>query len=407
MKSKNVALMAVAIAFGLAAAFATSMMYGPQVQAEKVKVVVATQTLPIGTILDEKNLPTLVAFSEFDKDAVPLDAITDPNALKGKKISATKPAKSWFTALDISNAPDVVLPPGHKRFAIKISVDKAVSGFVKPGDHVDVLGMVVDLKDSRIRRPVRLMRNALVLSIDDKDRKEANPAMQALNTCTIAVKDEDAQLLKLFEDSGMSLLLRDDKQPYDDTLKTGYDIVLKDMPGMDREKKEEAPPAPAVNFVKAWFVKKTLKQNEKITEANLSELVEEKEVALKNGEFPGKLSINASDLKNKYLTTDLLAGQMLVEESLSDTEVKKAPVTVLKDPEPAKKKKTITMTIQEGGNSVDVIYEETETGGWRRLDGGVAGDAGNPSKTEEKKEQKDAKPAQPGDGSTKERVTLK
>lgn len=150
-----------------------------------------------------------------------------------------------------------------------------------------------------------------------------------------------------------------------------------------------------------------MKQNEKITEANLSELVEEKEVALKNGEFPGKLSINASDLKNKYLTTDLLAGQMLVEESLSDTEVKKAPVTVLKDPEPAKKKKTITMTIQEGGNSVDVIYEETETGGWRRLDGGVAGDAGNSSKTEEKKEQKDAKPAQPGDGSTKERVTLK
>ena len=57
MKSKNMTLMVVAIGCGLVAAFLTARLSGGS-SPEKIEVIVAKRELPVGTLLEEKELDT-------------------------------------------------------------------------------------------------------------------------------------------------------------------------------------------------------------------------------------------------------------------------------------------------------------------------------------------------------------
>jgi Flp pilus assembly protein CpaB len=411
MKQRNMALMAVAVAFGLVAAFVTSKMTSSQASTpDTVRVLVAKATIPLGTLIDEKNIDNFVEQKDLLKDTYPLDAFTDPKALIGKKIARMKTAKTPFTPFDVSDAPDVPCPAGYKRLAIKTSIAQAVSGFISPGSKVDIIGLekIKHLNANGIPTgidhtyPRRLMRDALVLSVDDKERKEGQGGVPQLNTITIAVKDKDIQLLELFKDSQLSLALRDSNQTYSDEKVAKFDISIDDMPGFkgkDEEVKVEA--SPVVKYDTVWIAKKTLKQNDKITEENLGELFETIEVA---GKLPGKMIKNGSDLKGKFLATDVVAGSWVLEDTLSDKEVAKTPVTELAPVVARKQFKRYWRvgelvgydTFEDDGNGGWVLVDKTSLQTPTSVEAPKPSDKGN-----------DKGQPQNLDGSKKERVTLR
>ncbi len=124
-----------------------SIMSGPAPQkAEKVKtkpLVVAAQQLYSGEVLQANSLKVI----EWPADHYPEgeNVFDSPQKLIGRALKRDiypgEPLFKMSLANESSNGGmPVVIPPGHRAMTILVREDKGVGGFIKPGDHVDVLG---------------------------------------------------------------------------------------------------------------------------------------------------------------------------------------------------------------------------------------------------------------------------
>ncbi len=138
MKSKNMTLMVVAIGCGLVAAFLTARLSGGS-SPDKVEVIVAKKDLPVGTILEEKEMENLLGTIKFEKGTLPPDVIMNAEELKGKKLTRTLKQGNYFSATDVGTDSGIKIPEGMFQYAIKSDNVKAVAGFVQAGDKVDVI----------------------------------------------------------------------------------------------------------------------------------------------------------------------------------------------------------------------------------------------------------------------------
>jgi Flp pilus assembly protein CpaB len=409
MKSKNVAFMAVAIVFGLVAAFVTSK-YGAKAEVvEKVALPVVKKVIPIGTQLTDKNIDEFVGIKEYPRDIVPLEAIIDAKELMGKRVARTMQMANTFVKADTTESPDVVLPAGMKEMAIKVSAVQAAAGFVTPGSKVDIIGMVTDKKDQNIKMPARVLINMLITKVDTMDRRmEGASATPEVKSVSLAVTDEDAMKLKLFENTGVSLVLRDKDQKYEDK-KTPFDVNIFEWFGISDKMKElsKNEELNALKLEKVLVAKKTLKTSTKITQENFDEYFEFFEVA---GKFPAELAQSSSDIMNKYMASQLTAGQIVPKTLLSDKEVTEAPKTVLAPQVPEAAKKYHRMVIQQGLETVEVFYEEDGKGGYKRVDPNANGTT-DANKSSDKgglvPEQPKEAPKPNLEGEKKERVTMR
>jgi pilus assembly protein CpaB len=110
--------------------------------ADSIKVVVPTytqviarNTLPAGHVLVIEDLDTATT-SVLDKHA-----FSDPQALIGKATTTSIMQGAAFTAshFPASSVLGQALAPHERAVAIKVNEVVGVGGFIKPGDHVDVL----------------------------------------------------------------------------------------------------------------------------------------------------------------------------------------------------------------------------------------------------------------------------
>jgi hypothetical protein len=269
--------------------------------------------------------------------------------------------------------------------------------------------MVTDLKDARRKSPVRVLKNALVTKVDQLDsRQEGGMARPQVNSVSLAVSDEDAFKLKLFEDTGVSIVLRGEKQTYDDKEKTGFDIDLAAMFGIGAKPEEpKVEEKQELKTEKVLIAKKTLKLNEKITSDNFNEYFEQLEILSK---LPNEPVLTQSDALNKFLASPLTAGQIVFKDILSDKEVEVAPKTELKR-EPVVEKKRHRVVLQQGTETIEIVYEEDGKGGWKKVEANSGLTNGEPAKSDkdakEPKSPEAVPPTKPTlDSDKKERVTL-
>ncbi len=178
---------------------------------ETQAITVAVTDLTWGTVLTKEVLKT----EPFLKSSLPGGSFPDSSALIGRVLISNVKAKEPI--LESRLAPITVKTGGvaavvsHKKRAVAVKVDKVigVSGFVHPGNRVDVL---TTISTSKTSEPVTktVLENILVLAagpeIETKG-KEEKPA--TVDVITLEVTPEEAEKLALSASEGkLQLALR-------------------------------------------------------------------------------------------------------------------------------------------------------------------------------------------------------
>ncbi len=110
----------------------------------RVKVVVAKQTLPSGTALSADN----VELKDVTADAMQPSAATSLTDVQGKALLVAVPQGGQIVAGDLTNAdqPDIkklsdLVPAGKRAMSVTFTELNTAGGLVQPGDYVDVIGV--------------------------------------------------------------------------------------------------------------------------------------------------------------------------------------------------------------------------------------------------------------------------
>ena len=181
MKSKSLVLMLISLGFGLVAAVGISQVMGRNnnTGGEKtnlVPVVVAVDFLDHDAELNEKT----VRVEQWPAAIVPENSARSLEDINNKavttRINKGNPI-SLADLIDVSQVQRIAIPFGYKVIAIKVTADDVVSGLVKPGDHVDLIGVFESNKsggDSTTTSKT-FMKNIRVFSVNGTTQKEAGP----------------------------------------------------------------------------------------------------------------------------------------------------------------------------------------------------------------------------------------
>jgi len=231
-----------AVAAGLAVAFLSSATGNdePVSPADSVRsVVVASQEIPEGTIIDAGMLET----RDVPLDAIVTGAATDVESLVGQTARFPVAAGEQINPLRLVPAVEVQalsfqIPPGMRGYTIPVSTDNSPASLIVPGDFVDVLvagvatslvtqdtvnngqPVVVELGDQgeEVLGAATLLQNVQVLSVQrlfvttgqyEPSTRGAPAEDDNVSYVTLALTPEQSQLVLLASQTGtLTLTLR-------------------------------------------------------------------------------------------------------------------------------------------------------------------------------------------------------
>jgi pilus assembly protein CpaB len=227
---KLVLLVGALIVAAVTAVMAKNMFSGasaPQAVATPVvpagpEVLVATRSLPVGTIIDAEAL----RFQKWPEGLVqPAYYLkgkpgANPAELIGTVVRSEVTAGQPLTQGALIKPGDrgflaAALGPGMRAVTVPVSVTSGVAGFIFPGDRVDiVLSQSVDGGGDGppLRVSETIIRNARVLATDqrmDVKGEDGKPVMQNVSTVTLEATPKIAEKIAVAQTIGMlSLSLR-------------------------------------------------------------------------------------------------------------------------------------------------------------------------------------------------------
>ena len=213
MGNKMKVIMPIVLALGIAIAgsiFLMKWLEAMAVPEEKIKVeaeafpvVVALYDMAWGTKLNKEMIKTV----PFLKDSLPAGYFTDPSALEGRVIIA--PLKQNDPVTESKLAPDsvtvggvaAILKPGKRAIAVKGDKVIGLSGFIRPGNRVDVL---VTLRDPVGKRDVTkvVLENIPVLATGTEVQEDGKGKPAPVDVYTLEVDPEDGEKLSLSATKG-------------------------------------------------------------------------------------------------------------------------------------------------------------------------------------------------------------
>jgi pilus assembly protein CpaB len=167
------------------------------VESDAVPVAVATVDLAWGTQLK----PEMVKTVPFLKESLPPDYFSDPAALGGRVLVTSLKQNEPVTEARLApesvttGGVSAVLSPGKRALAVKGDKVIGISGFIHPGDRVDVL---VSMTDPESKKDVTklVLQNIPVLATGteiQKDGKETSP----IDVYTLEMTPEEGEKLAL------------------------------------------------------------------------------------------------------------------------------------------------------------------------------------------------------------------
>ena len=232
MDVKKIALLVGALIIAaVTAVMAKNMFTGagaPQAQAGPVvpegpQVLVATRTLPVGTIIDAEAFryqpwpEGLVQDAYYTRGG---ESETDPSSLIGTVVrteisagqpvtqgSLVRPGERGFLA--------AALGPGMRAITVPVSATSGVAGFVFPGDRVDMV-LTQEVAGGGDGAPLRvsetIIRNIRVLAVDQRLNardEQGNQVAQTVSTVTFEATPRIAEAIAVAQTIGqLSLSLR-------------------------------------------------------------------------------------------------------------------------------------------------------------------------------------------------------
>ena len=180
--------------------------------AKFVHVIVASQDIPFGVVLDNQYITTI----QWPIDAVPKGAFIDIDNVLPRQGGESRRAKrglgqgELLLTSKVSNYGEKVtivqtLSENNRAMAINVNAQSGVGGFVTPGDHVDIVmtrGGGADIS------AITVLQNIRVIGVDQMaDEQLDQPGIA--RTVTVEVSAQQGQKLALAQRAGsLSLSLR-------------------------------------------------------------------------------------------------------------------------------------------------------------------------------------------------------
>ncbi len=225
--------------------------------AKKVNVVVASQSIPGGTVISKKDL----AISDVFQSAAGSHAIKGDNfrSILGKK--TLFPLKrgdvvSWAFiegGLSTSGGLSAMITPGLRAISISVGGASAVSGMVQPKDNVDVLGTFSfpsqDHPELMETVTLSVLQDVTVLATGQKTARQAlgqsssRYSSSGYNSVTLEVTPREAELLVFAQKMKGSLTLAL-RHPTDVTWKrdlpsVNFDMLQNELPVINLERQRD------------------------------------------------------------------------------------------------------------------------------------------------------------------------
>ncbi|MEJ2154332.1 MAG: Flp pilus assembly protein CpaB [Desulfobacteraceae bacterium] len=174
-----------------------------KVEAEAVPVAVAAVDLVWGT----KLTPEMITSSPFFQESLPVGYFTDAADLKDRVLIA--PLKRGEPIVEHRLAPadvktggvSAILEPGKRAIAVKGDKVIGISGFINPGNRVDVL---VTLKDPhrKVEKTKMVLDNVLVLATGTQIVKNEKGEPAPVDVYTLEVTPTEGEKLALAASEG-------------------------------------------------------------------------------------------------------------------------------------------------------------------------------------------------------------
>ena len=218
-----------------------------QVEAQAIQVVVAGADLNWGTKLTKEMLKTV----PFLKESLPVGYKSDPASLVGRVVIV--PLKEREPVLESRLAPDnvtvggvsAVIKAGMRAVAVKGDKVIGISGFIQPGNRVDIL---VTMKDPTTKDEITKMvlSNVLVLATGTEIEEKRDGKPQPVDVYTLEVDPQQAERLALAAAEGKLQFALRNATDVETVLTQGATIAqtLRSLRGLDA-----TPPPPKV---KEW-----------------------------------------------------------------------------------------------------------------------------------------------------------
>lgn len=180
---------------------------------EAVQVVVARGELTQGVTLTEEDLEIVEVPAEFKppgsfeyiedvKNRVPKERILAGEFIRDERLASAESGVGL----------NAIIPQGQRALSINVSDGSAVSGFLNPGNYVDVLVTITD--EDRRNKTVTLLQAVRVLAVDSRlGSDQNNPDVRGTYkpSVTLAVTPEQAEKLAYSNIEGdVVLTLRND-----------------------------------------------------------------------------------------------------------------------------------------------------------------------------------------------------
>ena len=218
-KNRTLIVMSIAILMAGIAAYgvyrAIQQLPVREVEVASVEVVVASQTLPVGTRLTSDHLRVAPWPA---RNPVP-GAVSDPSEIIDRGVIVTILENEPVTSTKIAGPESGVglppiIPEGMRAMSVRVNEVIGVAGFVLPGTRVDVVATVnAPAQGNRPQEPMSrtVVSNVEVLTAgtryDQEEALEGEPRQSSV--VTLAVLPEDAERIALAASNGtISLALR-------------------------------------------------------------------------------------------------------------------------------------------------------------------------------------------------------
>lgn len=213
---------------------------------EAVPVVVASIDLNVGDVVSAQN----ASVREIPKAFVPANALTPAEfgtVLDGRQIVHAVRGGDPILEINVSQVKVSglvsLLKDGERAITIPVSTLDTFSGFLNPGDYIDLM---ITMQDADQRRTVPLAQNLRVLAIgSDLDDGVPVQGVARKGEITLGVKPLIATRLIHAQTVGdITLLLR---KPEDATDEFNDYVTIENLVDVPYQKKPEPPPPPPSN----------------------------------------------------------------------------------------------------------------------------------------------------------------
>ena len=207
---KAVALVALALVLGLAAALYAARWIAQRGNLSSSKVVVAAVDIELGSRVNPAMLTTV----DWPTGSVPAGAFSDPAQLQDRVVRVglvrgEAVMERKLSPVGTKGGLSAVIAEGKRAMTVRVNDVIGVAGFALPGNYVDVMVNTQQERNNR-QNPISLtvLEHVLVLAVaQEASRDDLKP--KVVSAVTLELSPEDAEKLDLARSVGtLSLVLR-------------------------------------------------------------------------------------------------------------------------------------------------------------------------------------------------------